>query len=1004
MCEKYQVLLIPDTEIDPALLDSAVCEFFAEPTNTELQNILNTFSENEESWKCFPQVFSCETHPQTKFIVLNSMHRFISSKWWILEDQEKSEIQEFLLKFITENATEAPESLLSKADQCLVRIMKYEWPQNFPNFLENFISESLSDMTKIANALVFMQLFVQEISTPDDSITVERSEQIISQFSQDFSHVSLLIQASLSDKSNEDLITKTMKLVKSLVPMINLDFVYQMDVFANLIALFPLSKRIFIEASSVYGDIARSPNYPAEFESAIPEIFTNIMAAFNEYNNEDALYKSEDETENLLIASTLTSFIIKYYKLLCSVELEANVTEALQVILKMTESFNEEAFQNCVEFWTSIATTAYGEKRCQMEVTTEVFLPFLPQVLRIIVTRIVAPYDLLQVEESSKSGSKFLVNVQPGVLYETMRDFIVYSTHLMPEETVQAISEKFEAEEVTVDLINSICWSTGAIGGVLEPRSEQELITPVISSIIELIGSSEGELKYAAIAGMIFIAGSLKKYFELDDNIEVLDNTTDLTFSVLPEIEEEQQIMIATYFKKTAKLSAELMNATIEGKDGTILQRIVQVLLELLGNISPQAFITMLDAVTTSLKATKDAESKVEMISNISLIMKQLLDECSVDEESIESTVFTIRCMKVLAYNIGDSYVQHFLELSPAVLALYSSCNQAIDSGSEEVFALRSEILDLYTVVASQITPRNECLEAFYELCFSSFISDYANCAPQQRDFHILLLFGHIALKAQKSMPERISMYFTNLFAPTAVLFEENVIDFMEFSLPLLFLMKSIIRTSLSSLISLGEDSFQLFLSTLDALINSPNSDVCDSALGVLQDMFTNIETVPSAYSQQFYNERAVKYALDVIRYLSTPQMKGSFGILSSLFKRLLKLHAVVENLSTLASGVIEQFPCQDQGEIEAFIASIMQAIKPMEFKQKLRDFLVCVRVYRHKDPDLYKEEAKKEQEQKMQDRLQVPGLVEGDLEKSELDQQISDLSGKFQSMNMSQK
>ena len=670
----------------------------------------------------------------------------------------------------------------------------------------------------------------------------------------------------------------------------------------------------------------------------------------------------------------------------------------------MTSSYKSDSFQNCIEFWVQMATTAYAEIRCKMDMTTEPFLPFFSQVLNIVVNRIVAPYELIRVEEDSENGSQFLVNVQPGVLYETMRDFIVYSTHIMPEETVNAISSKLDSDEISLDLINTICWSTGAVGSVLEATLEQELVSPIIESLIDLLDKTDDEVKYVIISGLVFISGSLKNFFELEDNISILSNIVELAFSVFPKLTAEQQIMIATYFKKTSRLSSAMLNNTPSGKSVSILEYLVQVFLDTFSDMFPQAALITLDCITTTMKSTPDKSLKAEMITALTDFIVQAIIEIHKDQSTHPTSyIFLIRCLKVLSYNIGDDFLDHFLSITDLLLNIYNMCNANI-SECIEFFQVRNELLDLFAIMSSQISPRNGSVETFFDICQSSFLSDYAESEPHMRDPHVLLIFGHIALKTQQKMPERLGAYYSNLFEPTASLFEENQTEFIDFSIPLIFMMKSIIRTSLPSLLSLGEDCFGRFLQTIDNLIQSPNSDVSESALGILQDLFTNIEHVPKMYSEQFYHQNAVKYTLDVISYLATPHMRSSLGTLSSLLKRLLKMQEVIYNIGSLTSSIVARFPGHSESEIECFIFDIKQSVNAIEFKQKLRNFLVTVQMWSHRDPSLYNEEIQSQKRQSLEDRLSVPGLADGDVFKEDIDRQLDDISGKFQNMNMSQK
>ena len=1002
MIDDFQNLLIPETEIDINLLDNLVQQYNSNPSNNDLHKIMISFSQRPDSWKCFQEVLENDVNPKTKFIVLQSLRNFISYRWESLDESEKGQMNQILLSFLENNIQSAPQYMLSMLDQCIVMILKYEWPQNMPTFIPEIVHQALEDPIKTKNTLAIFEILAHEISVEaENTLTVMRSDLMTEQFSNDFGEISQLIQTALNSDPTEEVIKDCLSAIRSFIPLINLDFIFQMGIFSNLMVVFDISPHLFIEASSIYGEIAQTTTFPQEFTELVPSIFEKILESFQQYNTDDFLYSQLNEDEQILFSRTLTSLVSKYYKIMLEKNHKDQLNSILDIISNMTVSYSGEAFQNCIEFWVQIAKTTYGEQKCHMDVTTAIFIPFFQNMMNTIVNRIVPPYQLLKVEEEAQNDGQYLINVTPSVLYEAMRDFLVYSMIIIPENTTEAITLQFE-EELSADQINSICWSTGAIGGVLDASEEQPIISPIIESLFNHLEHAEDDVKYSIIAGLVFISGTLKNFFELEDNISILSNIVELAFSVFPELDEEQQIIIATYFKKTSRLSAAMLNNTPSGKSCTILQGLCQAIIETFPNICPQAALITLDCITTAMKQIKDKAQKGEMLSTITHFIVQSISDLQKDSSTpLINYIFFIRCLKVFPFNIGNDYLTIFLTFSDILVELYATCTANLN---EEVYQVRSELLDLFGIMSSQISPRDPNIEQFFELCISTFLNDYSESEPQYRDTHVLLIFGHIALKTQSSMPERIGMYYSKLFEPTAVLFDENVIDYIDFSIPLLFLMKSIIRTSLPSLISLGDDNFSRFLAIINALITSPSSDVCDSALGILQDLLTSIEHVPQTFSQQFYNDNAVRYALDIIRYLATPQMRSSFGALTAILKRLLKLQVVTENIHILANSIVENFPGHTQSEIEQFLIEIKSAMKPMEFKQKLRNFLVTVRVYSHRDPVLYKDEIQEEKKQRMQERLEVPGLVEGELEKSDIDKQLDDLSGKVQNMNMSQK
>lgn len=989
-------LTIPHSEIDVDLLDHVIVQLQKDPSNITYLDAISSFQEREDSYICYIQVFSKDCCIQTKLLVLKILRNFVASHWDLISSEEKSQIHDFIIQFIHNDENLNNKPLLVLADEILVTILKFEWPSSFPSFISDIINEAMQNTILQENTLEIITQLANAISIDaENTLTVMRADQMNEQFVADFNIISRFVQSFFVNDTPPNLIIQCIQAIKSFVALVHVDNLLQIGIFGNLHNLYSYNFKMFIQASSIFAEICQSNNFPTEFNQQVPHIFSNICDALKNYSQDSNIIDLlSDFTDQIIFARTLTSLIAKYYKVIIPLDKESYLNFALDILTVMTMNFTDQSLQICVDFWAFMATNAYRERRCQLENTTDFFQPYFSPILNLIIEKIASPSDILQVEEDGAIGSQFAI--QPGTLYDSMHEFLVYSTHLNPQSTAESIQHLLETETVTIDLVNRICWCMGAIGGVLDAADEQTLLGPILTSILDLLDTvEEEEIRTSIVAGVSFASSSLKNFFELEDNMNILEVICNHVLSTLPTVEPSMQIVLSSNFNKICRSSMQLLCNSPSGKDISIVESLAADLISLFQDVSPQAILICLDGVTF---ATKHCSEKLTIVNGISDFLFGLFAQ----SPAPTACIFLVRCFKVLAYNICDDFLDNFLRNNENILGVF---NAFISEYMTDAIAndLVNEILDLFAVISAQISSKNQAIENLFEICSSVFLPLYSQNFMNP---HILQIFAHLSLKMQQNMASRFNTFYTQLFIPAANVFEgENseeykISELSSLAMSLLFMMKCIVRTALSSLITMDDENFQLFTQTIDNLIVSDiNGDVRDSALTVLQDMFTAIDSMPQNFSQQFFNNNGVRYALDIIRYLSIPDMRESLGHLSAILKRLLRQHCVIENISQLAIGVCRLFPCHDERQIEHFFLDLSKCVKPLEFKAMLRDFLVSVRICSRRDSALYKEEKREIDSIELQEKKDVPGLVE--IEGDDITAQLHDLSQKMEDMTI---
>ena len=139
------VLLDFNQEFNVQLLDLVVESFYnpSHPKHIEAKNILTTLQQNPASWTKVSSILENSQKQESKFLALQILGDTILYRWKAIADEARQSIKDYVVRTIIE-LSKTPESLqqsalyLKKLNVCLVQILKQEWPDRWPNFIEDY--------------------------------------------------------------------------------------------------------------------------------------------------------------------------------------------------------------------------------------------------------------------------------------------------------------------------------------------------------------------------------------------------------------------------------------------------------------------------------------------------------------------------------------------------------------------------------------------------------------------------------------------------------------------------------------------------------------------------------------------------------------------------------------------------------------------------------------------------------------------------------------------------
>ena len=198
-------------------------------------------------------------------------------------------------------------------------------------------------------------------------------------------------------------------------------------------------------------------------------------------NYEDASNSDQEFIQNL--ANFLTGFLGEHLKLVETPELEEPLLLAHQYLLQISKIEERELFKVCLEYWTKLVAGLYAEYPSPAYAPLNLAPPLQPM-RRNRYVQILHDLRIVMIESMVKPEEVLVVETDEGevirerqkesdtiVLYKSMREVLVYLTHLDTDDTEATMSTKLARQADGVEWswsnLNKLCWAIGSISGAM---------------------------------------------------------------------------------------------------------------------------------------------------------------------------------------------------------------------------------------------------------------------------------------------------------------------------------------------------------------------------------------------------------------------------------------------------------------------------------------------------------------------------------------------------------
>lgn len=128
------------------------------------------------------------------------------------------------------------------------------------------------------------------------------------------------------------------------------------------------------------------------------------------------------------------------------------------------------------------------------------------------------PEEVIIVEdENGQIVKEYMKDVDSIQLYKSMRETLIYLTHLDYQDTEKIMLEKLEQQvngnEWSWHNLNTLCWAIGSISGAMDEKDEKRFLVTVIKDLLNLCEIKKGKDNKAVVASNImYVVGQYPRF------------------------------------------------------------------------------------------------------------------------------------------------------------------------------------------------------------------------------------------------------------------------------------------------------------------------------------------------------------------------------------------------------------------------------------------------------------------------------------------------------------
>jgi len=1030
------------------------------PHRSAANKALMQLQEAPDLWTKADDMMEKSINHQTKFFGLQVLDDAIKTRWKIIPKEQRDAIKDYVVGKIiamssNESSMQRDRVLISKLNITLVQILKQEWPHNWPTFISDLVGASKTSEILCENNMQILKLLSEEVfDFSKDQMVLNKVKTMKESLNSEFQAIYQLCEFILAHSQRPSLLQVTLQTLQRFLTWIPLDFIFKthlLDVLLNKFFPEPIFRNNALDCLTEIGNLQEPgydnlfPQFFATFLSRLADVFspeTNLEVAFNSGSEDDQIFIQR-------LALFLNGFFKAHLDLMETPESQAPLLTGLVYLVRVSEVRDTEIFRICLETWHMLSEDLYKSEHDTFSSKNAlnlnngsgvrsrkyIYAPVLTGVRQVMIASMAKPEEVLIVEdENGDIVRETTKDTDVIAQYKTMRDTLVYLTHLNCEDTeaimLNKLTEQVEGTKWSWNNLNTLCWAIGSISGAMSEDEEKRFLVTVIKDLLGLCEAKRGKDNKAVVASNImYVVGQYPRF--LKAHWKFLKTVVNKLFEFMHEVHPGVQDMACDTFLKIA-IKCKRKFVTLQAdEESPFVCELVDNLPTIISDLEPHQVQAFYEAVGSMLS---DRGVKLDRSALLARLMdlpnqtwRSIMDRANanvdslIDPAAIKEIIKILKCNNRVCGSVGSLFTNQLQTFFMDMLNVYKVYSERISAAITQqgeiatqmslVRTMRSakkEVLRLLFTFIDKSGPPEAAPEAvaqgFIPPVLDPILGDYQRNIAGARDPEVLRLFATVIEKLKNYVVNDVPRVMEAVFECTLQMITTNFEDFPEHRIRFFEFLKAINLHTFSALFNIPPEHQKLVVDSVVWAIKHTERNIADTGLDILHDLLINVGKTPHV-AQGFYQQFLLSLIQEVFAVLTDRMHKSGFRMHSTILRMM--FHLVQTNQVTVPlfdpstqppgqmnpafvrdyiSNLLQSsFPNLTRSQVVKFVEGMFDIKMDLpSFKQHLRDFLIQLKEFSVEDNSgLFGEEAEMESRQReetlRQHRSAVPGLLKPD-------------------------
>ncbi|KAI9334595.1 CRM1 C terminal-domain-containing protein [Obelidium mucronatum] len=985
-------------EFDVSLLDRVVQTFYSS-TGAEqatAEKVLSQFQAHPDSWKQVDGILEKSSLLQTKFIALTILENLIKTMWKALPDVQRQGIKNFIVGIIIKTSSDEAsfdrqKLYLNKLNMVLVQILKQEWPHNWPNFIPEIVESSKTNLSLCENNMKILKLLSEEIfDFSAEQMTQQKTKNLKNSMCGQFSDIFQLCLQVLDKASKKSLINATLETLLRFLNWIPLGYIFE----TNLVDILALDFWRFPRGLQV------GPEYNEKFAMLFNIVMTSINKMVPASYDLAELYETDDDAEQFIqnLAMFLTSFLGAHLKVVeagGNRELLINAHSYLIRVSLVKDREIFKVFQHIPSAEMPLLNLGgamlHGQHlQNHPALRKHIYSQILSNLRLVMIERMVKPEEVLVVEnDEGEIVRETLKESDTIVLYKSMREVLVYLTHLDVDDTETIMTDKLSKQ-----------------------KPEKRFLVNFIKYLLSLCEMKRGKDNKAVVASNImYIVGQYPRF--LKAHWKFLKTVVKKLFEFMHELHEGVQDMACdTFMKICQKCKSQF--------------RILKQIDVITADLQPHQVHSFYESVGYMISAQPNAQLRERNIHGLMELPNQawtnVIQEagrnpnCLNSPDTVKILGNIIKTNVAACVSIGAPFVYQIGKIYWELLELYKAVSTLIsDSVAQQgliatqtprvrgMRTIKKEILKLIDTFIGKAEDLVDINQNMIPPLLEAVLGDYARNVEQAREAEVLNLMASVISRFGNLIVDKVPPILESVFECTLNMINKDFENFPEHRSGFFKMIYAINVNCFPALLNLPPPMFKLFLDSIVWGFKHTMRDISDLGLTICHDLLNNFGKCDASIANAFYQTYYLNILQDIFFVLTNTFHKSGFKLQSVILAQMFQMvesgqiSAPLYNPATVANPNLSNqdfvrehvmlllhnaFPHLQPNQVRAFVMGLFEHNKDLlAFKMHLRDFLITLKEFSGDDnSDLFLEEKEAEAKMKLESEraaaLRIPGMV----------------------------